>query len=264
MYFLSYSQIRSLFIISYNILLKNSFKKKLLYVLIKKSKRHRYIWSANNLRLLKVKLSLNFKKSNFFLKKKKSANKIIKVKRLTGLFKRRVNFRTTALKKRSFIFKMFADKFKDQLFKRPFKRFYKFRRRFKYRVYNINLHKRKKSIFFENRKIIKLFLKKKHIKRQNRLSSYLVGFLGKDSKSILNIFEYRLSITLVKSHFFNNLNDSEFFIKKGLIIINNKVVFNSKHVVKLGDLIKINNKYFYYKFYRNSINNSIFMSKKLN
>jgi ribosomal protein S4 len=264
MYFLSFPQIRSLFIISYNNLFTNSYKKKLLYVFLKKPSRHRYIWSANNPRLLKVKLSLNFKKLNFFFKKKRPVNKIIKIKRLTGLFKRRVNFRTTALKKRSFIFKLFADKFKDQFFKKGFKRFYKFRRRFKYRVYNINLHKHRKSIFFENRKIIKLFLKKKHIKRQNKLSSYLVSFLDKDSKSILNMFEYRLSIILVKSHFFNNLNDSEFFIKKGLIIVNNKVVFNPKHVVKLGDLTKINSKYFYYKFYKNSINNSIFMSKKLN
>jgi ribosomal protein S4 len=171
----------------------------------------------------------------------------------------------TFLRKRSFIFRLFSKKADDVLYdKKKFRRFFRFKKRVRYRVYNINFYKHRKLVYFENRKIIKLFLKKKRIKKQNKLSSYLVNFLPKNSKNILNVLEYKLAIILIKSHFFNNLNDSVFFIKKGFITINNNIIYNPDHVVKLSDVIKINSKYFYYNFYRKSLVNSIFAAKKIN
>jgi len=63
---------------------------------------------------------------------------------------------------------------------------------------------------------------------------------------------------------FNNIEDSNFFIKKGFVSINNFTVYNVNCVVKTNDIITFKNKHQYYLFYRNNINNSIFSLKKLN
>lgn len=107
-------------------------------------------------------------------------------------------------------------------------------------------------------------LKSKTLKKQNKLTTYLVGFLTKNSKSLINYYEYKLNVILIKTHIFNNLLDSNFFIKKGLISINNKITFNCDDNIKINDIIKIINKNWYYKFYRENLNISIASLKKLN
>lgn len=231
--------------------------------MIKKPNRFRYIWTIKNTNFFKSKLFFNPHTQTNFFKKKKYINKIIKIKRLTGLFKRKVNFRMTFLKKRSFLFKKVSG-YKDNFKKNKFKISRYFKKKYNYRVFNINVHKNRRSIFFENREIIKLFLKNKFIKRQNKLNSYLVSLLGKNSRNLLNCFEYKLSTVLIKSHFFNNLDDSVFFIKNGFVFVGVIAIHNPNYIVKLKDNIKLVFKQHYYIFYKNSLNDSIFALKKLN
>jgi hypothetical protein len=204
---------------------------------------------------------------NFFLKKKKlknlkrtNINKILKSKRITGLFKRRLNMRSTILKKKSLIFLYLEKKNK----KKKKKKFYKYRYFSSYRVKNVNLYERVKSIFSENRKILSFFLKKKKLNRQNKFNKYVINILNKSPKNLINYYEYKLSNILVKNHFFNNMNDSIFFIKKGFISINGVICTNVNFIVNFGDIIKLTNRFNYYFFYRKNLTKSLKISKKIN
>lgn len=258
----------------FSCLLKNTYKNKFFYFLIKKSYRHKYIWSFKKSKffIIKPKLLYNPFIFNLSFKKPKNVNKIVKLKKLTGLFKRRLNFRSTLLKRRSFLFKKLNSlsalslKKKHKFFikyrKNKFNK-YNFRKGF-YRVFNINFHVNRRSVFYENRKIIRFFFSTNSIKKQNRLNSYLVNFLPKNSKNLLNFFEYKLDVVLIKSQFFNNILDSSFFIQKGFISVNSCTIFDKNYLVKIGDFIKINNKFKYYFFYKKSLNDSFYSLKKLN
>lgn len=212
---------------------------------------------------------LNF---NFFLKKKKfknlvkiNINRIIKSKRITGIFKKKFNMRTTILRKRSLIFFFLDSKNKKKhKLKSKRRRYYRNRFLYFYKTLNINMTSKLKSIICENRKILKFFLKKKNLNRQNKFNKYVINYLGKDPKSLINLFEYKLSNILIKSHFFNNSNDSCFFIKSGFITINSKICKNINEVVNFGDVIKLTTKFNYYFFYRKNLDKSLKISKKIN
>lgn len=215
------------------------------------------------------KIKTNF---NFFLKKKKLKNikniyisKIIKSKRISGLFKKKFNMRTTILKRRSLLF-FFLEK--KNIKKRHKKKFlyHLFRKKniHSYRILYINLYNKVKSMFTENRKILKFFMKKKNLNRQNRFNKYIINYLNKSSKTLINLFEYKLSNILIKSHFFNNSNDSDYFIKHGFITINNHICTDNNKLVNFGDIIKLNSRFNYYFFYRKNLNKSLKMSKKIN
>jgi hypothetical protein len=222
-------------------------------------------WMKNKKYIYKVKKDFNFSLTLNKLvtssnTKQVVINKIIKAKRLSGLFKRKFNMRTTVLKRRSFLFFFLEEKLKK-------KKYFK-KRRFRdyknYKISSINLYSKVKSIFFENRKILKWFFKRKNLKRQNKMSKYSINFLNRDSKTLLNLFEYTLPVFLVKCHFFSNLNDSIFFIKSGRVLINNKVEFNHTTVVHVNDLVRLGGRFNYYFFYRKSLIKSLKMSKKIN
>jgi len=261
-------------IYNYNILLntfliRNFFKNKNLFILLfSKKNNYRLNWMKNKRYIYKTKNFFNFsiklKKKKF--NKKKLINKIIKSKRLTGLFKRKLNIRITLLKKRSYLFFFLETlKKKRKFMKRKKKREIFFKKKFKNRkIININLDNRVKRIFSENRDIFKCFLKNKKLKRQNKFNKYSINFLNKNSKTFLNKFEFNLSHVLVKSHFFNNVNDSLFFIKNGYVLVNNKLITNSEFLLNFNDVIKINNKFNYYFFYRSNLTKSLKMSKKIN
>ena len=237
----------------FNCLINNRFKLYVFFFLKKKLFRQRFVWTSKKRKFIKI---IYFK-----FKKKKFINKIIKLKKFSGLFKRKLNFRITLLRRRSLLFnKILKPRFK---YNKKFKKF-KFKKFFNYRVNNLDLTRHKKSIFFENRKIIRIFLKNKSLKKQNKLNSYLINLLKNKNKDLFNIFEYKLNLILIKCHFFNSLNDSNFFIKNKYIFINNKSVINTNLIIKTNDIIKMASRYNYYFFYRNNLNNSIFSLKKLN
>jgi len=216
-----------------------------------------------NKRLYTTKLNFNF-----FLKKKKIKNikktyinKIIKSKRISGLFKRRFNMRKTILKRRSLIF-FFLEKKNKKKNKKKF--FFRRRNKYNYRVSHINLHNRVKSIFSENRKILNFFLKKKNLNRQNKFNKYVINYINKSPKVLINLFEYKLSNILIKSHFVNSSVDSEFFIRNGYVVVNNNVCVDSNKILNSGDIIRLKSKFNYYFFYKKNLNKSLKMSKKIN
>lgn len=237
-------------------------------LLFSKKNNYRLNWMKNKKYLYKTKkffnFSVKFKKKK--LLKKKLINKIIKSKRLTGLFKRKLNIRLSFLKKRSFLFFFLETlKKKKEFFKKKRKRKLLFKRRFKNKkIININLNTRVKSIFYENRNIFRCFFKKKNLKRQNKFNKYSINFLNKTSKILLNKFEFKLSNIVIKSHFFSNLNDFLFFMKKGFINVNGLPIIDSDFIVNFNDIIRINNKKNYYFFYRSNLTKSLKMSKKIN
>lgn len=263
--FVNYFILKNAYLL-FNLVLNNSFKKKLMFVILKKSYRNRFVWINKKHNLFKIKS--NFIKHTFFKKrkiKKKYINRIIKLKRLSGLFKKKLNLRITVLKKRSMIFNnILKNKFYKKKFKKKNKHFKKRFKFYNYRVSNIEMKKKRKLVFFENRKMIRIFLKNKSLKKQNKLSSYIINLLNLNSKNLLNFFEFRLNIILIKSHFFNNIEDSNFFIKNGFISVNNTTTYDTNFLVKTNDIIKFKNKHQYYLFYRNNINKSLFSLKKLN
>jgi hypothetical protein len=220
-----------------------------------------------NKRLYKIKINFNF-----FLKKKKLKNlknvcisKIIKSKRTSGLFKKKFKMRTTLLKRRSLLFFFLEKKnIKKRYKKKILYNIFRKKKIHSYRILYINLYNKIKSMFAENRKILKFFIKKKNLNRQNRLNKYIINFLNKNSKTLINSFEYKLSNILIKSHFFNNSNDSDFFIKNGYININNCVCTDVNKLINFGDIIKLNTRFNYYFFYRKNLNKSLKMSKKIN
>jgi hypothetical protein len=214
-----------------------------------------------NKRIYRSKPNFNFFKKRKIHKITKTnvINKILKSKRLSGLFKRKFNMRTTILKKRSLIFFRLEKKKKKK-----FKNFKRFRFTNSYRIININLYNSIKSTFYENRRIFNFFFKKKNSKRQGRFNKYIINILNKNSKDLINHFEYKLPTVLVKSHFFNNINDACYFIKKGYILINNKVIFNIEHIINFKDKIRMITPFNYYFFYRKNLDRSLKMSKKIN
>lgn len=249
--------------------LKNFCKNKNLFILLFSKKNiFKLNWMKNKRYLYKTKkffnFSLKFKtKKNF---KKKTINKIIKSKRLTGLFKRKLNIRKTVLRKRSLLF-LFLETKKNKIkfLNRKKKKELFLKKKWKNRkIININLKNHVKSIFFENRKIFSCFLKNKKLKKQNKFSKYVINHLNKTSKTLLHSFEFKLAHILIKSHFFDNLSDSSFFIKNGHVIVNNILVRNPNLILNFNDLIRLNNKFNYYFFYRKNLNNSLKMSKKIN
>lgn len=227
-------------------------------------------WMKKRRHLYRVRKNFNFSLTLRFSKssKKKLLNKLIKSKRLCGLFKRKLNFRNTLLRKRSFLYFFLEKKIdKKRFFRKRRRRIFRFRwfrRGFRYRIINIDLSRSFKKTFFENRLILKQFFKKKNLNRQYKTSHFLKNYLNKDSKNLINLFEYKLINILVKSHIFNNKDDALFFLKKGFVLVNNSVEVDPSFIVNCGDIIKINSKKNYYFFYRKSLVKAIKMSKKLN
>lgn len=190
-------------------------------------------------------------------------NKIIKSKKMSGFFKRKMNVRVSLLRKRSLYLTRFIF-MKNQ--KKPIRPYVRWKRKKwnNYRVYNLDFYKQKNRFVFENRKILRLLIKKRSLRKQNKLTSYLINILNKNSKKVLNMYEYKLWVILIKSNLFNNLKDIFFFLRRGFISVNNVVVYKSSLLIKVNDCIKINNKKLYYKFYKNKLTNTIFDSKKIN
>lgn len=185
---------------------------------------------------------------------------MIKIKRYSALFKKRVNIRLTFLKKRSLLFEKYLPKKNFRL--RKFKK----KKYTNYRVNVLDLYKKKKKMVYDNRNFLRVFFNKKTLKKQFKLSKYIINFLNKNSLQILNDLEFRLEFVLIKSHFFDNTVDSNYFIKNGFVIVNNKILTNPLYLVKSNDIIRLkkDKSYFYYIYYRNNLNNAFYMSKKLN
>ena len=90
----------------FNSVLNNTFRKKLVFFLLKKSYKNRYVWTINKSRFIKIKFNFKYNLFSKKPKKLKNLNKILKLRRSTGLFKKKLNIRTTVLRRRSLLFNL--------------------------------------------------------------------------------------------------------------------------------------------------------------
>nr|YP_010233617.1 ribosomal protein S4 [Pleurosigma inscriptura]QSZ78234.1 ribosomal protein S4 [Pleurosigma inscriptura] len=99
----------------------------------------------------------------------------------------------------------------------------------------------------QNKKKLNIFyggLLKKKLKKQIRLILY--SKQNKDfNSSLIELFESRLDSVLFRSYFSSSLRNSGQMISHGYVTVNNKIVKDKSYLLKPGDLIGINPKYFH-------------------
>ena len=107
---------------------------------------------------------------------------------------------------------------------------------FKKKFRNKLLNKKKFNIFFGG-------VLKKKLKKQ--IKSIICLKKRDFNFSFIELFESRLDSVLFRSHFSSSLRNSEQIISHGCIKVNDKIIKNKSYLLKPGDLISINPKYFY-------------------
>ena len=106
---------------------------------------------------------------------------------------------------------------------------------FKKKFRNKLLNKKKFNIFFGG-------VLKKKLKKQ--IKSIICLKKRDFNFSFIELFESRLDSVLFRSHFSSSLRNSEQIISHGCIKVNDKIIKNKSYLLKPGDLISINPKYF--------------------
>jgi len=115
-------------------------------------------------------------------------DRLVRSKYMCGLFKKKFDMKTTVLKEHGFLNFYLQDEKKEEkeiLDKNTDT--YK-----DHKMFNAIFYNKVKSMFSENRKIFKFFFNKKNLKIQKKINKFFINFLNKDSKTILNYFEYKL------------------------------------------------------------------------
>ena len=103
--------------------------------------------------------------------------------------------------------------------------------------FRTNLQNKKKFNIFYGK------ILKKKLKKQVKL--ILCTKQNKDFNSyLIEILESRLDSVLFRSYFSSSLRNSQQIISHGYIMVNNKIVKDKSYLLKPGDLISINPKYF--------------------
>jgi ribosomal protein S4 len=111
-------------------------------------------------------------------------------------------------------------------------------------------------LFYKNRNILRTLLNRK-LKRQYKFSKFIKNLIKQSAFDFFHIFEYKLVNILVKSNFFFNHRDAEFFIKNNYVLLNGSVISNPNYVLKLHEIVSISFDKYYYLFYRKSLNDSL-------
>lgn len=122
---------------------------------------------------------------------------------------------------------------------------------------------RLKNTLNNNRKILAFFLKKK-IKKNKNFNKFIKNFIKKPLYDFILFFEFSLKNILLRSQFFFNSNDVNFFIKNNLISVNGKIVRNNFFKVNIFDKISVIFDKYYFFYYRNVITNTYINLLKLN
>lgn len=131
--------------------------------------------------------------------------------------------------------------FDHSIYLKP-KKGFNFTKKFKF---YLNLKQKLKFFYgkLANKKFNNSYSKSKNSIKMNK-------FCNKNYFSILFFLEQRLDVILYRTLFFDSLRSSQQAIYHGKIIINGRKIFISSHLVKKGDLIKIN-----YSFHQNLLKN---------
>lgn len=109
-----------------------------------------------------------------------------------------------------------------------------------------NSFKKQFKINLQNKKKLNIFyggLLKKKIKKQ--VESILYSKKSVDFNSaLIELFESRLDSVLFRSYFSSSFRNSGQIISHGCIKVNNKTITNKSYLLKSGDLISINPRYY--------------------
>lgn len=116
-----------------------------------------------------------------------------------------------------------------------------------------DMHKKNHFLFFKNRNILRYFLKSK-LNRQFKFNKFVKNLIKKPMFNFVYLFEYKLINILIKSQFFFNHRDANFFIKNNFVYVNGFVVNNPNYLIKPFDVLSLSFNKYYYFFYRKSLN----------
>ncbi len=155
------------------------------------------------------------KKKNFFFKKKESKNSLIS-KRLTLVLKKRKKFKFFRWKK--------VDK--GNFFLKKF--FFK--------------------VLIKNRKFLKKLFYFNNKERQSKLTKTIYNTTNKSLNNSTCFFEYSLHNLLLRSGLFSFNKDILYFIKSGLIYVNNFVINKHNLILSKGDVVQLSVNQYIYKY----------------
>jgi hypothetical protein len=119
---------------------------------------------------------------------------------------------------------------------------------------NYDMFSKNYFLFYKNRNILRYFLKFK-LNRQYKFNKLVKNLIKKSLFNFIYLFEYRLNNILIKSQFFFNHRDADFFIKNNFVYINGVIINNPNYLIKSFDIISLSYDKYYYFFYRKSLNN---------
>lgn len=106
-----------------------------------------------------------------------------------------------------------------------------------------------KDNFLKKIKLNTKFFKNLFLKAKEKKKRILYFFKNISKKSVGdNYFNNTLLVVLYNSHFFFSLPEIKFFIKKGLVYLNNKIVDNYLTIIFKGDLIQLVYSKNYYRY----------------
>jgi len=105
------------------------------------------------------------------------------------------------------------------------------------------------KLFKTNRDILSFFIKKK-VKNKTKFSKVIKNLIKKSFYDFVIHFEFSLKNILLRSQFFFNENDMNFFVKNKYIMLNNKILYNLNNFLKVGDKLNIIFDRYYFFYYR--------------
>jgi hypothetical protein len=105
----------------------------------------------------------------------------------------------------------------------------------------------------DNRKLILSFFKF-NLKRQFKKNKFFSKITKLPFNFFLNNFEFNLSNILIRSSFFFNNRDINFFLKNNFFILNGSLLKNFNCVLNLNDVFMLSFNKYYFFYYKNIIN----------
>ena len=111
-------------------------------------------------------------------------------------------------------------------------------------IYNVN--NRFLTVIFSNRKTIKNFFFKKFTK-QTKIT-WFIRSISREKQRSDNLFNNYLFLILLRSHIFFFIDDVNFFLDKGFVMVNGTVEKNKLFELKLGAYVQIVRSDIYYDY----------------
>jgi len=270
-------------LITFKNILNNKYQNRSFYLLTS-GHNYKYNWllqTSNFQKYFEVvefeSFNFNFIDFNFMGESSTEQNllNIVEFKKKSSLFKKEFDYEFTILNRSALTKEDIFEPFKENITNKEnigdspryiedFENFF-FKNDFydTIKTKSVDLKKKVKILFYNNRKLLRKILKIK-ANRQYKFNKITKRFNKTDSKSLLIGLECKLLNVLVRLNFFTNHSDCLFFIKNGFVSIDGFVMINPNYILKPHQIINLNlNKYFYF-FYRSNLHDNINKLYKFN